>query len=467
MKWIQCVAMIGVSWALATAARGQQVWKEPSVFDSHPTVSEFREEIFRADVVVRAKIVKILRRKEGSLADQDAIIEVLKYYKGKLDQAKPCVRMEIHQGPRRDKGMELAKVGDQVILPIKLVHTHAGAAPPNGQKVHLISLFYYSVGADGAVRSAFGVAPDLRPSMKLDRFEKLILDEVSRPAPKRPRFRLGEVLMTDNFDDGSLAGWTFLVGGRGFTEPPVSQKFDVLWIGPNSTLRNVLEFKGEPATTRVVRDPKTGLYKCRHNNTVVEFGVANGRLRMRSSHVWRHITVVAGHSEWTNYQIEVDVYNMIDIEQTHARANYLKFGPYGRVKVPHFPETSGEHSFVGVEIGNFANYDVSEETFGNSAYQIRCKYPEPKPAWRDHSKLLRLTKMLDYQAWPVPQKKKIKMTAKFFDNYVEGHFDDKKVLEGWIPKDHPGIKQGRIALWAFETWVEFDNLKVTKLVPDK
>ena len=41
----------------------------------------------------------------------------------------------------------------------------------------------------------------------------------------------------------------------------------------------------------------------------------------------------------------------------------------------------------------------------------------------------------------------------------------KKVLSVEIPADHPGIKNGRIALWTFETWVEFDNVQVTRLVP--
>ena len=85
--------------------------------------------------------------------------------------------------------------------------------------------------------------------------------------------------------------------------------------------------------------------------------------------------------------------------------------------------------------------------------------------WRDHSRVLRKTKILDYDAWAIPQHKKIHLTARFFGPYVEGWIDGKKVLESEIPADHPGVGNGRIALWTFETWVEFDNVKVTRLVP--
>jgi hypothetical protein len=76
-----------------------------------------------------------------------------------------------------------------------------------------------------------------------------------------------------------------------------------------------------------------------------------------------------------------------------------------------------------------------------------------------------MTQILDYQPWPIPAKQKIHITAQYFGNYVAGFIDGQKVIEGRIPHNHPGIQDGRIALWAFETWVEFDNLKVTHLTP--
>jgi len=461
---LRLMSLIVVVAVCVLPCAAQQLSKTPTVLHAHPTVSEFRQEIAQADVVIRAKVQKIVRRKEGPLADQDAVVEVLKTYKGELQEANPCIRMEIHQALERLPGAKLAEVGDELILPIEFAKPLVGSSPPDGQELHYIALYYYVVEQDGSITSAFGFPQEMQKYASLATIEALIADEVNRPVPIRPPVQLGETLMTDDFDDGSLAGWTFLVGERGFTGKPVEQQHDVLWIGPNTTLRNNLGFKGEPPTTKLVRDPKTGLYSGIHNNTVVEFGVTEGRLRLRSSHIWRHLTVVTGDPEWDNYQVDVDAYNLIDIEQPHARANYQKFGPYGRVQVPNFPQTRGEHSFVAVEFGNFANYDVSEGTFGNQAFQIRCKYPEPSAVWRDHSRMLRMTKILDYQPWPIPAKQKIHITARYFGNYVAGFIDEQKVMEGWIPDDHPGAQSGRIALWTFETWVEFDNFKVTRLV---
>ena len=235
-------------------------------------------------------------------------------------------------------------------------------------------------------------------------------------------------------------------------------------MAPNSIVDNELHKPGEPETVRIAPDSKTGLYRAHRNSTEIEIGVVDGRLRMRSSNIWAHLTAVTGDPQWTDYQIDVDMINRVDKEMGHARANYLKFGPYGRVHVPNFPETTGEHSFVGVEFDTFGNYDVSEETFGNSAFQIRCKYPESPMVWRDHSRVLRKTKILDYHAWPITQHKNIHLTAKYFGDRVEG-WVDKKIVAETIPADHPGVKNGRIALWTFETWVEFDNVKVTRLMP--
>jgi hypothetical protein len=90
---------------------------------------------------------------------------------------------------------------------------------------------------------------------------------------------------------------------------------------------------------------------------------------------------------------------------------------------------------------------------------------EPPLVWRDHSVLLRTTRILDYQAWPIPVGQKIHLTARYFSRQVEGWIDSQKVLARVIPADHPGAKNGRIGLWTFETWAEFDNVKVTRLVP--
>lgn len=72
---------------------------------------------------------------------------------------------------------------------------------------------------------------------------------------------------------------------------------------------------------------------------------------------------------------------------------------------------------------------------------------------------------IDYQPWPYPKGQKIHMTAKYFGRHVEGWLDGVKVLEAEIPEDHPGARRGRIGLWTFSTLCEFDNVKVTRLVP--
>jgi hypothetical protein len=57
------IAALGLVLALSITARAQQLSITPTVLDAHPTVAEFREEIARADAVVLAKIVNVLRRK--------------------------------------------------------------------------------------------------------------------------------------------------------------------------------------------------------------------------------------------------------------------------------------------------------------------------------------------------------------------------------------------------------------------
>lgn len=171
------IAALGLVLALSITARAQQLSITPTVLDAHPTVAEFREEIARADAVVLAKIIKVLRRKGGKLADQDALIKVIRSYKGKLPEAQPCVRMEIYQVMERKTGDRLADVGDEVILPIEFVHPFTGAKPRNGQALHYMVPFYYTVEQDGSVSSAFGFPPGMRGHTRFDRFEKLILDE--------------------------------------------------------------------------------------------------------------------------------------------------------------------------------------------------------------------------------------------------------------------------------------------------
>ena len=117
---------------------------------------------------------------------------------------------------------------------------------------------------------------------------------------------------------------------------------------------------------------------------------------------------------------------------------------------------------MATEIGDYANEGY---TASDHALQIRVKYPEPPILNRDHSHWLRTTKILDYDAWRVPHQQTFHLTARYFGNHVELWIEGQKILSGIIPADHPGVRQGRIGLWTFETWCDFDNIQVTQLVP--
>ena len=431
----------------------------------HPTLVELREEIASADLVVRGRVLELARVKKGTHPDVDAVVKIDRVYKGQAPPDDPHVRIEVIATSSRllsdDAPHELSEylpwVGEELFLPIHLVHPHIGQPPPGEQDLHYMVPFFYRVGTDGTVRGVTPFAADLQPHATVERFEALIRDEVQRTEPA-PRYRLGEVLLTDDFDDGSLAGWMFLEGTQG----PRSGGSEN-WMSSTYVKR----YSREPAAT-MQRHPDTGLFYFKHSDreTISEFGIINGRLRLRTSRVLQHITAVIGDPQWTDYQIDVDMFTFDEPTNPKEReGNYLKFGPYGRVHVPNLPGTQGEHSFVAVEGGTFGNYDLSEGALGNSAIQIRCKYAESPVISRDRGKMFRTTKILDFDSWTFEDGKKVHLTAKFFGRRVEGWIDGRMVLEGQIPPDHPGAVRGRIALWTFETWSEYDNLRVTRLVP--
>jgi hypothetical protein len=478
---------------VAASASAQQVVVMPSVLDSHPTEKEFREEISRARVVARVKIAKILRQwiSAGKMGEAFAVVQPIRVYKGSFESESPCVCIEYHQALEHKPDARLPEVGDEMILPIDVANPNCGVPPMTGDKHHYFAKFFYTIAQDGSIHSIFGLPPDMQKYAKMPEFENLILDEIAKPHPRPTAFKTAEVLFVDDFNDGSLAGWTFLEGERGFFNIPQENKQvaraknanwphdwnDETWVGPGSVIHNVLPNGAKSPDSRVTQDPASGMFHGEKDGTPIEFGVVNGRLRLRGGRYWLHLIAVAGDPEWTDYQVDVDMYNFNDpalegktgtgpdVKDNLGQVNYRKFGPYGRLNVPNLPYTSGEHSFVSVEFGVFANYDVTQSVCGLEAFQIRCKYVESPLVWRDHSVLLRQTRILDYQPWPIPQEKKIHVTAKYFRRRVEGWIDGVKILEGEIPEDHPGAKSGRIGLWTFETWCEFDNVKVTRLVP--
>ena len=477
---------------IAAPAAAQQVSVTPSVLDSHPTEREFREEIARARVVAHVRIAKILRQwiSGTKMGETFAVVQPIRVYKGSFESEAPCVCIEYYQALEHKPDSRLPEVGDEMILPIDVANPNCGERPLTGDKHHYFAKFYYTIAQDRSIHSIFGLPAEMEKYARMPEFENLILDEIGKARPKPAAFKTAEVLFVDDFNDGSLAGWTFLEGERGFFHMPQEQKRvaqeknpnwvhawnDETWVGPGSVIHNVLPDGTKSPDSRVAQDLTTGMFHGEKDGTPIEFGVVNGRLRLRGGRYWLHLVAVAGDPEWTDYQLDVDMYNFNDpalagkgepvptLNNNLGQVNYRKFGPYGRLNVPNLPYTSGEHSFVSVEFGIFGNYDVAQSVFGNDAFQIRCKYPESPLVWRDHSVLLRQTRILDYQPWPIPQEKPIHMTAKYFGRHVEGWIDGTKIIEGEIPEDHPGAKSGRIGLWTFETWCEFDNVKVTRLV---
>ena len=446
-----------------------KVWREKSrryqgLSTQHPTLSEFREEIRGADLVVRGHITRIV-----SLADpqaiQQAAIHIDQRFGGQPPDAEPIVQMQIPPFVRPgDPTQTLPDVDDEVILLIKQVRALPGGRAPSGQRVRYFCSSYYRLDrAAGVVRGHVPFPVGLQAHAKIDRFEALIRSELARSVPAIPTYKLGEVLMSEDFDDGSLAGWTFL---QGESEPlPGGME---KWMSPTHAVVAGAPAGGKPVIGRPSQDPESGLYFKLDKDSAPDqrstwFGVVDGRLRLKTSSIHQHLTVVGGDPEWTNYQVDVDLSNAASRIRAEPVAwwNYLKFGLYGRVHVPNFPEARGEHSFVAAEIGDYANEGY---TATDHALQIRVKYPELPIVTRDHSHWLRTTKILDYDAWRVPHRQTFHLTARYFGNRVELWIEGKKMLSGTIPEDHPGARRGRIGLWTFETWCDFDNIKVTRLV---
>ena len=453
------------------------IFSNTMLLRSQPTIAEFREEIARADIVIRGRIEKVLRQADGPYGDQDVLITVARTYKGKLEYDPPCVRIEAYNGGIGDRYVpglgELPGEGSDVLLPISIIHPRVGSRPPHGQAVHYVAPFFYTIDAEQRLDTLWRLPPEWKERNTLSHVEKLI-QQVQEHVQPRPRFKTAEVLMEDNFDDGSVAGWTFLQGsqtqrltaplaGDSLTRSMVYRYGAESWAAPHFLLEGFQ--RGLPQSVQIPQDSRTGLFRrpCR-DGTLIEFGAIDGRLRLRGASLYRqHLTAVAGDPSWTDYQLDVDMWTFTD--PTRPRPNYLKFGPYGRVQVPHFPETRGEHSFIAAEVGTYGNYDVAEGlSVAGQAMQLRCKYPEPPFISRERSRLLHLTKILQWQPWPVKDNEPLHVTIRFFQRYVEAEVNGQKLLQSWIPQDHPGAHRGRVGLWTFETWAEFDNFKVTRLV---
>ena len=436
-----------------------------------PTLKSFVEEMDRADAVVLGSVERIVELSQIH-AIQRAQIAVERVLKGGLTDVDPVVQMIIPALVRPIAPFKrLPDVNDQVLIMIKEVTPLPGDCLPEHQSKRYFATDWFVVNhMTNRIEALLDFPPDMRPYSTWEKMEALI-NQKQPTADRLRKYTMGQDLFRDDFNDHSFAGWVFLQG----EQDPLPGGFE-RWMSPRYVLLGGLEADGRLRIGKPALDPRTGLFFKKDDGgnpydpdaegRDTWIGVRNGRLQLRTSSILQHLTVVSGDPEWTDYQIDVDLYNYRSPLKKSPEQwwNYLKCGIYGRVQVPNLPETRGEHSFVAVEIGDYAN---EGNTASDHAIQIRVKYPENPIVSRDHSRWLRYTKILDYDAWKVPQDTRIQIRARFMENRVEGWINGKRMLTGIIPSDHPGVRSGRIGLWTFETWAEFDNVRVTKLVPEK
>lgn len=455
MRHWRCPVTLAIAVGFAVSSAGSDL--------KHPTVEEFQEEIQRADLVLRGRVTEVVKDEWK----QQLTVQVAKLYKGAFRRE----RIIVCNFPWEPE--DARSRGDDVILVLKRLNPFSSEPEPFGQRFYYVTSHIYRVDR-GRVWSPTGMGDDLEAHKRVDRFVTLIEEAVTQNRRKLRRGRQqeqyvpGKVLFLDDFNDGSMSGWTLLKGARPGTprENGAYGLWGEIWMGEGVAWKNDY-FERAGMIGQLTRARGNRLVGER-NGSPIQIGVYDGRLRLLSNHLLQHVTIVAGNPGWTDYQIDVDIYNrvgkLIEKPELLAQANYKKFGVFGRVSVPNLPQTKGEHCEVGVEFGNYANGIATSGTVNSDTFQIRLKTPDAD--WgRNWSTCMRQTKFLDYQTYEIPQDHLIHVTAKFMGNRVEGWIDGKKCVEGIIPDSNwPQFQHGRIGLWVFETFAEFDNVKVTELV---
>jgi hypothetical protein len=428
----------------------------------HPTLEEFKEEIERADLVFRGQVdgtIEYHGTRPGIKVGIHAI------YKGSFDRSTIPVMTS-----------EKCSTGTDVVVLAKRLAPHPKDPMPFGEQQLYSAPFVYPVGEGQLATFAerAGGAAGRSKSGTLDSLIRRIVAQQRRAGSFEDEYVLGEVQFADDFNDGSMAGWTPLTGSRCYAPPegisrtapvPPSSRSE-LWLGENLRWTNAFPSGLSGTVGQLIRDPATQNLEGTCDGVKLELGVYDGRLRLRTSHVHHHIVLLAGDPNWSDYQVDVDtfVHGEQDIKEPAliAEGNYRKFGIFGRVNVPNLPGTTGEHTELAVECGTYANLGAGY--LKSNAIQIRLKAPDVGHQ-RNGSAEARRTKILDYQTYPIRLNTRIHLTAKFMGRRVEGWIDGKKYVEGTIPESNwPQFQRGRIALWTFMTFAEFDNLRVTRLV---
>ena len=448
-----------------------------------PTLGDLEEELRQSDLVIRGSVVKLWW--EGFLGhafSQDVTVRIEKRYKGRFPGAEIRLFLNlptvVHPvtGPRPAVA---ADVGDQLIVPVKAMRVVTAlqtAGRADRPAFYYTAPSFYRVQAGEVVGSPYRLSEELARHRQLADFERLIEKLVAQPPKQFDRYVPGRVLFFDDFDDGSFAGWTFLVGARD-GEARIDDFYGEKWVGPGLRWTNKYPEAERGTRGKLTRNPQTGNYEGVIDGARIEIGVYDGRLRLRSSRLWHHVTAVAGDPSWENYQVECDVWKFKDkalgepeFPERIAQEDYMEFGIYGRVRVPNLPQTAGEHSLIAVEFGAYSNeitlvpmWTRVPHSLWHNYFQIRAKWPDPD-APREASFWTRKTRILDYTTYPIPTGKRMHLTARFMGERVEGYIDGVKYVDGYLSPLPDIMRRGRMGLWVFETWAEFDNVRVTELV---
>lgn len=458
-----------VAFVLLSARAFSPAWGEEY---GHPTLEEFKEEVQRADLIVRGSVEEIVNETHWGDNDDTQMMKVKvdRIFKGRLRRPEIVVTSRYWETENK------RHAGDDVILLLKRLQPLAGDPRPFDQTCHFVALSYcrYCI-KNGKVFSATGMAEDLAAFRNGGKFVTLIEETVAarenrgRKRRNRSEYDLGRVLFSDNFDDGSMSGWTLLKGARRHTPEDGAYGFvpgREIWMAEGISWKN--DYFDQAGTIGRLNRDRFGRLIGERNSTQIQIGVYGGRLRLRSNHLWQHATILAGNPNWTDYQVDVDMFDRLDKEIYEPRGiaheDYKTFGVFGRVTVPNLPNTKGEHCEIGVEFGSYSNMDATTDNVNRDTIQIRLKTPDADGG-RDWATCIRKTKILDFQTYEVPKDRPIHVSAKFLGNRVEGWIDGKKYVEGTIPASNASqFERGRIGLWVFETFAEFDNIKVTELV---
>ena len=268
----------------------------------------------RADAVVLGSVERIVELSQIH-AIQRAQIAVERVLKGGLTDVDPVVQMIIPALVRPIAPFKrLPDVNDQVLIMIKEVPPLPGDCLPEHQRKRYFAPDWFVLNhMTNRIEALLDFPPDMRPYSTWEKMEALI-NQKQPTADRLRKYTMGQDLFRDDFNDHSFAGWVFLQG----EQDPLPGGFE-RWMSPRYVLLGGLEADGRLRIGKPALDPRTGLffkkddggnpYDPNAEGRDTSIGVRNGRLQLRTSSILQHLTVVSGDPEWTDYQIDVYLYN--------------------------------------------------------------------------------------------------------------------------------------------------------------